>query len=262
MNIIGIISEYNPFHAGHLHHIAETKKRFPDSIIVAVMSGNFVQRGEAAVLNKWDRAEIAVKNGVNLVVELPTYYAVSAAPDFAKGAMDVLGQLHATHFSFGSEIDSPDALSALSDFTGTEAYNKKVKEGLAKGLSYPAATAAAGGPILPNALLATEYLKHANGICPILIPRASNHSSLELHACASQENAPRDLPYPAKDTAEVPVYSSAKAIRHALSGSEKTSVLSAEKKLTELTGVNYIGLRSHRPQPDMRHLDSDRFPSS
>ena len=88
MKIIGIVAEYNPFHTGHAWHIQETRRQFrEETAVVAVMSGNWVQRGECAIADKWTRARAALEGGVDLVLELPTLWAVSSAEGFARGAV-------------------------------------------------------------------------------------------------------------------------------------------------------------------------------
>ena len=94
MTVCGITAEYNPFHTGHLHHIAETRRSLgANAVIVCVMSGNFVQRGDFAVLDKYARAEMAVRCGADLVVELPLAAALSSAEGFARGAVETLHAL-------------------------------------------------------------------------------------------------------------------------------------------------------------------------
>ena len=90
MNIIGIIGEYNPFHNGHIYHIEKIKEMFPESMIILVMSGNFTQRGIPSILNKWDKCEVALKYGVDLVIELPFCFATQSADIFAHGAISIL----------------------------------------------------------------------------------------------------------------------------------------------------------------------------
>ena len=90
MNITGIITEYNPFHNGHLYHLTEAKKATNADGVICIMSGNFVQRGGPAIVDKWKRTEMALENGVDLVLELPTFYAVSSAEIFARGAISIL----------------------------------------------------------------------------------------------------------------------------------------------------------------------------
>ena len=93
MRVIGIIAEYNPFHKGHAYMLKEVRRKFPDAAILAVMSGSFTQRGEAAILDKWQRAQMAVQGGCNLVLELPFAFAVRSAQDFARGAILLLERL-------------------------------------------------------------------------------------------------------------------------------------------------------------------------
>ena len=123
MTVVGIVAEYNPFHAGHAHHVRETRRRLGRCAIVAVMSGNFVQRGDCAVLDKWARARAALEGGVDLVLELPTVWAVSSAEGFARGAV---GLLEATgvvgHISFGSERDDVDGLRKVAACLDSTAY--------------------------------------------------------------------------------------------------------------------------------------------
>ena len=104
MKTAGIIAEYNPFHNGHCYHIAKTRELCGATHIVAVMCGNFVQRGEPAFMSKWTRAKAAINNGVDLVLELPTPWAMSSAEKFAAGAVSILNHLGCIDYvSFGSE---------------------------------------------------------------------------------------------------------------------------------------------------------------
>lgn len=251
MNIIGIVSEYNPFHSGHLYHIEQTKKLHPDSVVVAAMSGYFVQRGEAAIFSKWDRAKVAVKNGVNLVVELPTLFATSAAPDFAKGAMSLLQKIGATHFSFGSEIDDLDGLIALSEYSKSDVFRKKLRGQLDMGHSFSAASIRAGAPMLPNAILAAEYIKYAGAMKPILIPRNSNHSSEALTPADlfKPSSTSTSSEHPSKCPSEkniihlaekhIPFFPSAKAIRKALESDQNHAVKNDPAYIQGLTGISY-----------------------
>ena len=103
--ILGIVSEYNPFHNGHIHHLQVSKQLTKTDFTVAVMSGNFMQRGETALVDKWTRTEMALKSGIDLVIELPAVYALSSAENFADGAVKILNSLGVVDFiSFGSEI--------------------------------------------------------------------------------------------------------------------------------------------------------------
>jgi len=119
---VGIIVEYNPFHNGHLYHIEKIKEMYPDATIVAVMSGNFTQRGEASILNKWDKTELALFYGVDLVVELPFVFATQGADIFAKGSVELLNYLDVDYLVFGSESNDLNKLKELADI---QVNNKK-----------------------------------------------------------------------------------------------------------------------------------------
>ena len=92
LNVCGVICEYNPFHIGHEYQLAEAKKQTSADYMIAVMSGNFVQRGEPAAFDKWARAEMALRSGADMVLELPAVYALSSAEYFATGAVDILNK--------------------------------------------------------------------------------------------------------------------------------------------------------------------------
>ncbi|MDD2215140.1 MAG: nucleotidyltransferase [Eubacteriales bacterium] len=172
MNTVGIVAEYNPFHNGHLYHLEETKKKVNPDAVVAVMSGNFTQRGEPAFLNKWVRAEIAVRNGIDVVIELPFVFACNNAEYFAMGAMGILDGLGCvSHFSFGSEHGNIEELIRVTKVLAFEddKFKDMLKFQLDKGYSFPKAryetikilygTEHANLLLEPNNILAVEYLK-------------------------------------------------------------------------------------------------------
>lgn len=173
MKIAGIIAEYNPFHNGHRLHIEKTREAGFTHIAVA-MSGPFVQRGEPAVLDKWTRAKTAVEHGADLVIELPAVYALSSAPDFARGGVCLLREAGAEALSFGSECGDAallaDQASRLSAVEASDAMQSFLK----KGMSFPRARQAAweaiyGEPPVfasPNDLLAVEYIRAARETAP------------------------------------------------------------------------------------------------
>ena len=116
MAIIGIVAEYNPFHTGHEYHIARSRELLgADSTVICVMSGDFVQRGEAALYSKFARAEAACRCGADLVIELPLPWALSSAEGFARGSLGLLGALGATHISFGSECGDVARLEKIAE---------------------------------------------------------------------------------------------------------------------------------------------------
>ncbi len=172
MSVIGIVGEYNPFHYGHKYHIDETKKLLGEGApVVCVMSGDFIQRGEAAVYSKFARAEAAVKSGVDLVLELPVPWALSSAEGFARGAVGILGNLGVvTHLSFGSECGDLKALERLAETLVDPLIVGEIKAELEKDdtLSFAAARQRAvfnrigeDAKLLemPNNILAVEYIK-------------------------------------------------------------------------------------------------------
>lgn len=184
----GIVAEYNPFHRGHKYHIEETRKRTEADCIVVVMSGNFVQRGEPALYNKWIRAEAAVRGGADLVLELPVVYSCSGAEMFAKGAVEILESLNAVDWiSFGAEECSESVLKEAAEIFAMEStgLSEAIKESLKQGYSYAAARSRAAKQTYgeriaelisaPNNILAVEYLKQlklsSSKIKPIVIER-------------------------------------------------------------------------------------------
>lgn len=142
LNITGIIVEYNPFHNGHLYHIKKTREKTNCDAIVAVMSGNFVQRGTPAIIDKWNRTKMALMDGVDLVIELPLIYSLSSAEFFAKGAVSLLNSLNVVNnLCFGSECGDAQILSFIGKILTEEPIEFKqiLKENLDKGLAYPLA---------------------------------------------------------------------------------------------------------------------------
>ena len=103
MKATGIVVEYNPFHNGHKYHLQKTKELNPNNIIIAVMSGDFVQRGEPSIIDRWTKTKMALANGVDLVIELPVFYSSQSAEIFAKGAVGILEELKCESMVFGSE---------------------------------------------------------------------------------------------------------------------------------------------------------------
>ncbi len=173
MRVVGLITEYNPFHNGHLHHLRESLKAADADVSVAVMSGHFLQRGEPALVDKWLRTEMALAAGVDLVIELPLPWACSSAPDFARGgvlALDALGGIDA--LCFGSEAGELQPLRSSAEqlVAKEKLVRQKTAALLRKGLNYPQARAQVLGELLPegldgeqlaapNNILGIEYLK-------------------------------------------------------------------------------------------------------
>ncbi len=170
MKISGIICEYNPFHNGHLYHIRQTRNNGATHI-VAVMSGNFVQRGDTAVIDKHERARLAIRSGADLVIELPVQYSLSSAEFFAVGAVWLLKSLGVvSEISFGSECGDVDLLAETLEISEKVAEEKKddIRAIMEKGYTYPRALSsvisgvsdkAAAVLSEPNNLLAIEYMR-------------------------------------------------------------------------------------------------------
>ena len=193
MNICGIVAEYNPFHNGHVYHIEETKKITECDGIIAIMSGNFIQRGVPALFDKWTRTKMALKNGVDLVIELPSYYATSSAEYFAQGSVALLDGLGVVkNISFGSNTTDIDALKRIANvlYLEPENYKKLLQSELKRGVSYPIARSNALKNFLKkeydakyiadilldsNNILGIEYLKallYSNSqIKPVVVER-------------------------------------------------------------------------------------------
>ena len=171
MKAVGLVTEYNPFHNGHLYHLNKAMELTGADISVAVMSGDFVQRGELAVLDKYTRASMALNSGVNLVVELPVNYAVSSAESFAAGALKVLDYIKADSIAFGSESGDIERLSKLAHILcdNEDTLYKEISKYTANGISYAAARQkvvekltdkdTAAMLTSSNNILAVEYLK-------------------------------------------------------------------------------------------------------
>ena len=162
MKICGIIVEYNPLTNGHLYHIQKAREISQCDLLIAVMSGNFVQRGEPAIVDKWQRAKAACLNGVDLVVELPFVFACQGADYFAKGAIAILNALHCDTIVFGSESLQKEEYLKLYNESQTIEYQSRVQKYVDSGYSYPQACNMAfenQNISLPNDLLGFSYVK-------------------------------------------------------------------------------------------------------
>jgi predicted nucleotidyltransferase len=178
--IVGITAEYNPFHNGHRRQIDILRRQYRPDVVLAVMSGSFVQRGEPAVLDKFTRAEAACENGIDAVLELPYVYAVQSASRFARGAIEVLKLAGADAVCFGSECGS---LENLKEIAAMPIQPDNIRASLNTGLSFPKAYSLLTSEMMPNDILAVCYLKAMKntGMEPILIPRSTNYLDPELH---------------------------------------------------------------------------------
>lgn len=165
MTGVGIVVEYNPFHNGHKYHLKKAKEK--GDVVVAVMSGDFVQRGEPAFFNKWERAEIALKEGVDILVELPSFYSVQSAEIFARGAIGILENLKVKNIIFGSESSDIEKLKKIITLEKNEKFIEELQKKLKEGDSYPTAY----NKIIEN-FIGKEYIVKSNDILGIEYLRA------------------------------------------------------------------------------------------
>lgn len=225
MNVNGIIAEYNPFHNGHKYQMEESRRLTGADYTIVVMSGNFVQRGAPALVNKHLRAEMALRCGADLVLELPVLYATASSEFFAAGAVALLDKLGVvTHLCFGSECGDAEQLRRIADFLADEPswYRAALKELLRQGLSYPDARARALSmgaksreteadgveqtnqaflpepiaPILrsPNNILGIDYIKEIIKRKSVLTPVTVKRTGTGYHDPEIPPAAPEALP--------------------------------------------------------------------
>lgn len=208
MKILALITEYNPFHNGHLYHLNKSKEITKATHTLAIMSGNFLQRGEPAIVDKWQRAKMAVKSGVDLVIELPTLYACSTAEFFAYGAISLLDNLRIIDcISFGSEIGSLDLLLKVADLliSCPSQFSTILKDYVNLGFTFPLARSKAIIKYLkevedcnddklvlltsvlnnPNNILGIEYLKAIKKLNSSIVPytisrKSSSYTSKDI----------------------------------------------------------------------------------
>ena len=208
MAAAGIIAEYNPLHMGHAYLMAEARRRLgPDTGIVCVMSGYYVQRGDFAVAGKFARAAAAVRSGADLVLELPVPWALSSAEGFAAGAVELLKAAGVvSHLVFGSEGGDSAPLVRCAEALCSEDFSRRLREELKKGDSFPAARQRAAAALLsgedakalerPNDTLGVEYCKalRGSGIRPVAVPRrGAGHGSVSAGDGFASASAVRAL---------------------------------------------------------------------
>lgn len=185
MEIIGIIGEYNPFHLGHKYHIDKIKEMYPDSILIAVVSTSFTQRGNISILNKWDKTNILLENNIDLVIELPFVYSGQSADIFSCGALKILNELKVNRVIFGSESNDINLLKDIASLqVNNDKFDLKVKEYLGLGNNYPTSLSLAIKDFgfkkidSPNDLLGISYIKEIiknnYSIIPEVIKRTTN----------------------------------------------------------------------------------------
>lgn len=211
--VLGIIAEYNPFHNGHLYHLQKSLHDTGSSYSIAVISGNFTQRGSTSLVDKWTKTEIALKNGIDLVIELPLLYSISSAENFAEGAIKIFNSLKVVDYiSFGSESGDISTLNTVADILYKEPreYKNILSHELGKGLSFPKARENALLMYLkdirkfssvlssPNNILGIEYLKalkkYKSNITPVTVERFdSNYNDTSYTGNIASATAIRNI---------------------------------------------------------------------
>lgn len=193
MKAAGVVVEYNPFHNGHYYHISETKRVTDADVIIAVMSGNFLQRGEPALVSKWARAQMALQGGADLVIELPYVFATQKADTFAFGAISILDFLYTDALCFGSESGNIEQFLSSIEFIdrNKSEYEDKIHEFIKTGVSYPKAVSLAfetinqDGKYLdstkPNNILGFQYIKAIQQIKSRMIPFTIQRTGSQYH---------------------------------------------------------------------------------
>lgn len=235
MKAVGLVTEYNPFHNGHLYHLNKAMELTGADISVAVMSGDFVQRGEPAVLDKYTRTSMALNSGVNLVVELPVNYAVSSAESFAAGALKVLDYIKADSIAFGSESGDIERLSKLAHILcdNEDTLYKEISKYTANGISYAAARQkvvekltdkdTAAMLTSSNNILAVEYLKAI----------IKNNYAIKPYTVQRQGDSYNDTDIRSE-------YASATALRENLKADNISEYIPVKASLILSSNTNYI----------------------
>lgn len=202
MESVGIIAEYNPFHNGHLYHLTKIKKKYPNAVIVLVMSGNFTQRGDVSIIDKWKKTQIALKAGIDLVIELPFPFSTQSADYFSYGSITLLEKLKVDKVIFGSESDNIKDLEIIANTQiNNPDFDKLVKIYSKFGKNYPTALSLAVKDLTnqevtaPNDLLGISYVKaikqNKYKIIPETIKRTNSYHEEELNESISSATAIR-----------------------------------------------------------------------
>jgi len=220
MKVLGVIVEYNPLHRGHVYHLNSSMKLVTPDFIVAVMSGNFVQRGEPAIVDKFARTEMALKAGIDVVIELPTVYAIQDANGFATGAIKTLEATNVvTDIVFGSESDDIKTLERLASIIVEESkeYRTSLKKYLKKGLSFPNARRYAISEQVLKEGIDVEQIKFSNNILGVeyLAALKRTRSQMRAHIIKRIGSSYNDE--------QISTIPSATAIRKSIKSEKKTS---------------------------------------
>ncbi len=263
MKLAAVIAEYNPFHYGHQYQLEEIRKRSDADATIVLMSGDFVQRGAPALLDKYSRASLALEAGADLVIELPVLFSLGSAYYFSHGAVSILNRLPIDYLCFGTEEKDPARLQAAGAFFAEEspAYQTLLQEKLREGLSYPAARAKAASVLLPetypgffsdpavldsflhapNNILAISYLsalrQSGSSIRELIIPReGSGYHEEALQPLASASAIRKAL---FSDSAEADLNAS---LCQALSEESLAFLLDAKEKQLLQSEEDYLSM--------------------
>lgn len=208
---IGIVAEYNPFHNGHTYHLNKSKELLNSTNSICIMSGNFIQRGLPALYNKWVRTQMALDNGIDLVIELPTYYSINSAQHFAKFSIELLNSLNCiSHICFGTECNDIQKLDTIANITLSEPkeYTDELKIQLNKGVTFAKASELSILKTLkdneysnilqsPNNILGIEYIKALkelnSSIVPVSIKRDNDYLTTQITSDICSATAIREL---------------------------------------------------------------------
>ena len=261
MPVIGIIAEYNPFHLGHAYQMGEARRLAgADSPVVVVMSGNFVQRGEPALLSKHARGEAAVRCGADLVLELPTVFAAATAEAFARGGVSLLAATGVvTHLCFGSESGDLPALERTAQCLEGPAYREALARRLKEGMTFAAARQSAAEELAgdaarclasPNDALAVEYLRSLRAVGADLEPAAirrvgAAHDSAQADGIASASEVRRCILAGEAWEHLVPQESAAVLKREMAAGRAPVSMAACERMV--LARLRAMGEEDFRP---------------
>ncbi|WP_442599390.1 nucleotidyltransferase [Neobacillus sp. D3-1R] len=193
MKALGVIVEYNPFHNGHFFHIEAAKQEDKPDVVIAVMSGNFLQRGEPALVNKWYRTEMALLGGIDIVIELPYRFATQKAETFALGSVSILNALQCESLCFGSEDGVIDTFFKTRSFieTNKDQYEQSIRQNIKNGISYPTALKHAFTELSPkedmvnlskpNNILGYHYIEAIDKLKSPIKPFTIKRKNAEYH---------------------------------------------------------------------------------
>lgn len=225
MEIIGIICEYSPFHNGHVYHLKKIKELYPESIIILVINGYFLERGEISLISKYDKTLVALENNVDIVLELPVLFGTQSADTFAYTAVKILNEFKVNRIIFGSESNDINAIKNIASKSLENTYSPEIKKLLDEGINYPTALAKSlktSFNFLPNDLLGISYVK----------------SILQINNNIVSETIQRTNDY--LDTVSNNSIISASNIRNKLALNENISEYLPSSALAKINNINYV----------------------